>query len=310
MKRKICSIFMILMAFVLILGFNSCDEEPGDDGDSGGDSGCASVGHTWVDADCDNPKTCSVCQATEGEKLGHDYTEKVSDQAHQKTASASCTVKDTYWYDCSRCDKNAKDDPSATQKYYEAETAGAHNVDQMWSIENGEHFRKCLASGCNYVTDKAACSGGVATCSSKAVCQTCNSEYGSFGDHDYDLDAWGYKGQDGHAHNCKYCIAHDTVLPHTPNVDVPTEQTAKICTTSGCGYVIETVIHDHTPSSEFEYDNTHHWHDCVYNDEQIYGKETHSFDNACDTTCNGGCGYTRSIQHSYTVTDKNETQHW
>ncbi len=28
-------------------------------------------GHSWVDADCDTPKTCSVCSATEGSALGH-----------------------------------------------------------------------------------------------------------------------------------------------------------------------------------------------------------------------------------------------
>ena len=28
-------------------------------------------GHTWVAADCDTPKTCSVCNETEGEALGH-----------------------------------------------------------------------------------------------------------------------------------------------------------------------------------------------------------------------------------------------
>ena len=29
--------------------------------------------HDWADADCDTPKTCSKCQATEGEALGHSY---------------------------------------------------------------------------------------------------------------------------------------------------------------------------------------------------------------------------------------------
>ena len=35
----------------------------------------AAPGHSWVDADCDTPKTCSVCSATEGEALGHSFTE-------------------------------------------------------------------------------------------------------------------------------------------------------------------------------------------------------------------------------------------
>ena len=28
-------------------------------------------GHTWVEATCTEPKTCSVCGATEGEDMGH-----------------------------------------------------------------------------------------------------------------------------------------------------------------------------------------------------------------------------------------------
>lgn len=29
--------------------------------------------HEWQDADCNNPRTCSVCNMTEGEKIGHDW---------------------------------------------------------------------------------------------------------------------------------------------------------------------------------------------------------------------------------------------
>lgn len=33
------------------------------------------LGHTWVEATCTEPKTCSVCGETEGEPLGHTLTE-------------------------------------------------------------------------------------------------------------------------------------------------------------------------------------------------------------------------------------------
>ena len=33
-----------------------------------------SAGHTWTDPTCDEPKTCKVCQATEGESLGHEWS--------------------------------------------------------------------------------------------------------------------------------------------------------------------------------------------------------------------------------------------
>ena len=35
----------------------------------------AALGHTWTDATCTAPKTCSVCSATEGEALGHTFVE-------------------------------------------------------------------------------------------------------------------------------------------------------------------------------------------------------------------------------------------
>ena len=33
------------------------------------------LGHSWADATCEAPKTCSVCGASEGEALGHTWTD-------------------------------------------------------------------------------------------------------------------------------------------------------------------------------------------------------------------------------------------
>ena len=60
--------------------------------------------------------TCTVCGReyvdTPVTKLGHDYTEKIVDDAHLKS-EADCTTSKIYYFDCSRCDANAKDDPEA-----------------------------------------------------------------------------------------------------------------------------------------------------------------------------------------------------
>ena len=37
------------------------------------------TGHRWIAADCDTPKTCSSCKATEGTALGHDWVEATAD---------------------------------------------------------------------------------------------------------------------------------------------------------------------------------------------------------------------------------------
>ncbi|MBQ7828152.1 MAG: leucine-rich repeat domain-containing protein, partial [Clostridia bacterium] len=121
-------------------------------------------------------------------------------------------------------------------------------------------------------------------------------------------NTWEYKDATGHAHVCEYCGVHDTVVGHTPNVDAATEDTAKYCTF--CGYVIEQQLnHVHSEGTEWKYDSEYHWHDCVGNDGQVYSKAEHTYDNACDTTCNV-CNATRTITHDYTKLEKNDTEHW
>jgi len=50
------------------------------------------VGHTWTEATCTAPKTCSVCGATEGEALGHTAGEAVI----ENVVDATCTVAGSY----------------------------------------------------------------------------------------------------------------------------------------------------------------------------------------------------------------------
>ena len=54
MKRRMC----LMMAALCVLLMSGC--------------GCQ---HEWQDADCVTPKTCTLCQATEGEALGHSWQE-------------------------------------------------------------------------------------------------------------------------------------------------------------------------------------------------------------------------------------------
>ena len=46
-----------------------------------------------------------------------------------------------------------------------------------WLSENGTHTRSCTNENCN-VTETEPCTGGIATCTERAVCEICGGEYG------------------------------------------------------------------------------------------------------------------------------------
>ncbi len=187
-KSIVVRLFALLMCVCMLFATVGCGNMlPSDtDSDTTHDHGSECT-HTWVEANCTTPKTCSLCKATEGEALGH--------------------------------------------------------------------------------------SGGTATCTGKAKCAVCGVEYGELAAHSFDMENWGYKGADGHAHACtaEGCAAHDTVVAHTSS-GAATEEQANTCTV--CAYIIEPVLgHTHVTSTEWSCDETNHWHKCT-------GCETERFDNA------------------------------
>ncbi len=115
------------------------------------ESTCA---HTWIDATCELPKTCSLCQATDGEALGH------------KWDTATCEIAKT----CSVCKKT--DGEALGHKW------------SAWTAENGVHTRVCEHDASH--TESGVCSGGTATCAGAAVCATCGHEYGEKTSHIFD----------------------------------------------------------------------------------------------------------------------------
>lgn len=61
-----------------------------------------------------------------------------------------------------------------------------HAWGEWSSAGNGTHIRSCTRSNCNAV-ETADCTGGTATCSTKAVCEVCGEEYGEKDSNNHDL---------------------------------------------------------------------------------------------------------------------------
>lgn len=64
--------------------------------------------------------------------LGHKYDK----QSGVRRTESTCTEFDTYWYMCSTCGANAKDDTNAQDKYYNGTDKKAHVFDQTVQNEN------------------------------------------------------------------------------------------------------------------------------------------------------------------------------
>ena len=97
-------------------------------------------------ATCTAAATCSKCNHNYGPALGHDYTEKIQDDAHLKTSATKCTENNVYYYDCSRCDSNAKNDTSASDKVYTGTVAGPHSFTK--AVENDAHYVSGTGTTC------------------------------------------------------------------------------------------------------------------------------------------------------------------
>ena len=162
--------------------------------------------HTWVDADCDTPKTCSICGATEGDALGHATEEddgncltpivcprcnevltsgKTQHVAHAD--DGDCTTAVT----CSGCahimmaakahtpnaddgdcttDITCKDCSKVTTAGYKEHTPNADDGDCTTAI---------TCQYCDVVTTEARNehTGGTPTCTHGKICEVCGVEY-------------------------------------------------------------------------------------------------------------------------------------
>ena len=82
-------------------------------------------------------------------RLGHDFTEKIVDAAHLKSA-ATCTSPAVYYYDCSRCDEI-----STTETFTDGEALG-HSFGTEWQKDADNHWHYCTHDGCTEKSDKSA----------------------------------------------------------------------------------------------------------------------------------------------------------
>ena len=181
---------------------------------------------------------------TSGSALGHDYTKKVENNTYLKTAASNCTEYNVYWYACSRCDANAKDDAEATDKYYTSTTAGNHSFTEK--IEDAAHYVAGTGTDCQSVKQYYY------ACAYCDLMGTATWDSTTYGAHTEGTE-WKFD-ENNHWHICTVAgcgvVIESSEEAHTPDhTGHATEEYAIKCTK--CGYVIEAQLgHTHVFNKE------------------------------------------------------------
>lgn len=160
-------------------------------------------------------------------------------------------------------------------------TAHKHVYETNWSYNETEHWHKC--TGCDEVSDKAAHSGGKATCTAKAICEVCGQPYGKTGDHE-----WG-EWQQTKAPTCTEKGTETRVCKNNPEHTETRD--------------VEKAAHD--VGTNWLHDETNHWKECTvcHTKSDIAAHDfgewtevtapTYVADGAKKRTCNT-CGYSEN----------------
>lgn len=144
------------------------------------------INHTGSCADENTDHVCGLC----GEEVGihadgdkdHfcDYGCSVTFETHEEAyKSHSCDY-------CGAVVSNCKDD-DGNHICDVCDMELAHDYPKDWKADGNGHWHEC---SCGKKKDEAVHTGGTATCSKKAVCETCGYEYGNYNQNNHDYGRW------------------------------------------------------------------------------------------------------------------------
>ncbi len=276
-----------------------------------GDSWQSDIGSHW--------KKCVFCgsvtipeQHTGGAYSVCDVcgTEYGNPDQHQFSAEWS-SDEGSHWRECSHCDISsdtaAHTGGTATcTERAKCQVCGRaygvtaeHSYSSVWSSDNSRHWHKCTL--CGDISAAAAHTGGKATCTARAKCSVCGTEYGEYSAHSFE-STW-ISDAGSHWHKCAYCNEISGIAAHTG-------ENGK-CSVCGANYDTQT---KHDYDSTWYSNAESHWHKCrdcgAISDTAAHsgGKATCTARAKC-SVC--GAEYGSLAQHSYsTAWSTDSSSHW
>ena len=213
--------------------------------------------HFGGTATCTEQAECATCGELYGDALGHDYTNatwKHDDKQH--------------WKECSRCQekKDIADHSGGTatctdsavctvcEQYY-GDSLGHDYTGATWKHDDKQHWKEC--SRCREKKDIANHSGGTATCTEQAECETCGQLYGDVLGHDYTNATWQHDDKQ-HWKECSRCQEKKDIADHSGGAATCTD--SAVCTACEQHYG-NSLGHDYT-NVTWKHNDKQHWKEC------------------------------------------------
>lgn len=118
------------------------------------------------------------------ESLEIDIDPNAHNTTHKDGSEANCSVTGIYPHEhCSLCNKNFYSDGVTEMTDIVKPKNDNHDWNAWTSNGDGTHTRTCKRDSGH--KENGTCSGGTATCTSKAVCEVCRTTYGDTAPHTY-----------------------------------------------------------------------------------------------------------------------------
>lgn len=236
------------------------------------------------------------------ESLEIDIDPNAHNTTHKDGSEANCSVTGIYPHEhCSLCNKNFYSDGVTEMTDIVKPKNDNHDWNAWVSNGNGTHTRTCKRDSGH--KENGTCSGGTATCTTKAVCDVCKTTYGGTAPHN--TTQYGGRDSSGHWDTCSTCDNKFNFEAHTPDREKADETNPVKCTK--CDFVITPAGHyEHTADSEWHNsaDGKYHYHKCTQSGcSVILDKANHSGRTA---TCENkavcsvcGAEYGEKLGHDY-----------
>ena len=157
----------------------------------------------------------------------HEFTVQNTDASYL-VSPADCDSKAVYNYSCECGEKG--------METFQYGNALSHDfVNSPYLFDEFQHWQKCGRTNCDATTSKENHLGGEATETEKAVCETCNQEYGEYAQHQHVSTSTHYEFKEGNLYLIGDCTCGELneLVDTTKAIDVSSERDLKTIVSGG-----------------------------------------------------------------------------